>query len=94
MTEVVANSAQLSLTTKPGANGEAPLPKRSGPKGLLPSTWLERSVRVAYTDAYGGGAETSGVLLDVYPFGPILSLDGIKTAISWDVVRLVELVND
>lgn len=70
------------------------LPKRSAPKGLLPSTWTGRTLRVEYTDGFGAGVETSGTLLDVYPFGPVMNLDGAKTCLSWDVVRLVELVED
>jgi len=45
-------------------------------------------------DASGLSVETSGVLLDVFPFGPVLSLSGAKTALSWDALRVVELVED
>jgi hypothetical protein len=78
----------------PDANGRPALPKRSGPKGLLPSTWLQREIRVAYMDAFGSGVETSGTLLDFYPFGVIVNIRGAKTALSWDAVRVVELVED
>ena len=70
------------------------LPKRNGQRGLLPSTWLERTLRIQYVDASGLPVETSGVLLDVFPFGPVLSLSGAKTALSWDALRVVELVED
>jgi hypothetical protein len=76
------------------ANGKPALPKRSGPKGLLPSTWLQREIRVAYMDACGSGVETSGTLLDFYPFGVIVNIRGAKTALSWEAVRVVELVDD
>jgi hypothetical protein len=36
--------------TAPTADGQPSLPKRAGPKGLLPSTWLERTLKIAYTD--------------------------------------------
>ncbi len=84
----------LEAMTRPDVNGAPALPKRSAPKGLLPSTWLERTLKVAYVDADGMGAETSGTLLDLYPFGPVLSLSGEKTALSWDSLRSVTLIND
>jgi len=84
----------LEAMTRPDVNGAPSLPKRSAPKGLLPSTWLNRSLRVEYVDAYGGGQETRGALLELYPFGPVLSLSGEKTALSWDSLRAVTLIND
>ena len=77
--------------TAPDKNGRPALPKRGGPKGLLPSTWLSRELRVAYVDCYGSGQETSGVLLDFYPAGPVLKIRGARTLISWDRLVLVEL---
>jgi len=84
----------LEAMTRPDANGTPALPKRGAPKGLLPSTWLERTLKVAYVDADGAGVETRGTLLDLYPFGPVLSLSGEKTALSWDSLRSVTLIND
>ncbi len=40
----------LEAMTRPDVNGTPSLPKRNGPRGLLPSTWLERTLKVAYTD--------------------------------------------
>ena len=60
----------------------------------LPTTWLGRTLRLQYVDAFGSAQETSGTLLDLYPFGPILSLGGAKTAMSWDRLVLVELAED
>jgi hypothetical protein len=80
--------------TKPDSNGAAVLPKRTAPKGLLPSTWLERTLRISYVDCYGSGQESSGTLLDYCPTGPIFSLNGAKTLISWDRLALCELVED
>jgi len=48
LTEILPST----LTTKPSLDGEAPLPKRNAPKILLPSTWLQRTVKLQYTDAY------------------------------------------
>ena len=87
----------LDAMTRPDVNGTPSLPKRAAPKGLLPSTWLERTLKVAYVDVRGAGVETSGTLLDLYPFGPVLSLEGLegeKTALSWDSLRSVTLIND
>jgi hypothetical protein len=84
----------LEAMTRPDSNGTPSLPKRTGPKGLLPSTWLERTLKVAYTDCCGSGQETRGTLLDFYPAGPILNVAGAKTLISWDRLVLCELVED
>ena len=86
----------LDAMTRPDVNGQrsSALPKRAAPKGLLPSTWLNRTLRVAYTDCHGAGVETSGTLLDMYPAGPVLSLNGAKALISWDRLAVVELVED
>jgi len=84
----------LEVMTRPDVNGTPTLSKRAGAKGLLPSTWVERTLRVAYTDCYGSGQETTGTLLDLYPFGPVLSLSGERTALAWDSLRSVALIND
>jgi len=84
----------LEAMTRPTAAGTPALPKRNGPRGLLPSTWLERGLRVSYVDCYGAGQETSGTLLDLYPAGPVLNVAGAKTLISWDRLVLCELVED
>jgi hypothetical protein len=84
----------LDAMTRLDANGTPSLPRRIGPKGLLPSTWLERTLRVSYVDCYGGGQQARGTLLDLYPAGPILSMNGAKAIISWDRLTLVEFVED
>ena len=84
----------LEAMTKPDVNGTLALPKRAGPKGLLPSTWLERTLKVAYTDCYGSGQEISGTLLDYFPAGPVLHIEGVKTLIAWDRLVAVQLVED
>ena len=85
--------ADTAMTT-PGGFEDSPLPKRNGHRGMLPSTWLGRSVRLAYTDAHGLGVETSGILLDWCPVGPVLSLAGGKVLLSWDRLVMLELVSD
>jgi len=84
----------VEAMTKPDSNGTPTLPKRSGPKGMLPSTWLARTLRVSYMDCYGSGQETSGTLLDYFPAGPVMHIDGVKTLISWDRLVAVQLVED
>jgi hypothetical protein len=84
----------LDAMTKPESNGTPALPKRSGPKGMLPSTWLARTLKVSYMDCYGSGQETSGTLLDFFPAGLILHIAGVKTLISWDRLVAVQLVED
>ena len=69
----------IDAMTKPDSNGTPSLPKRAGPKGLLLSTWLERTLRLEYVDGFGTGVQASGVLLDFSPAGPVLHIDGVKT---------------
>ncbi len=60
----------------------------------LPSTWLNRGLSIQYRNAYDEGVETSGILAGLFPFGMIVNIKGAKTVISWDAVRVVELVED
>ena len=84
----------LEAMTAPTVDGTPSLPRRGGPNGLLPSTWIERSLKVSYVDAFGSGVQTSGTLLDLYLAGPVLGIGTTKTMISWDRLVLAELVND
>jgi hypothetical protein len=84
----------LDAMTRPDSNGTPSLPKRSAPKGLLPSTWLERTLKLEYVDGFGAGVEASGVLLDYFPAGPILNVEGAKKLISWERIVWCELVED
>jgi hypothetical protein len=84
----------LEAMTAPTVDGQPSLPRRAAPKGLLPSTWLERTLKLEYVDAFGSGVQTSGTLLDLYPAGPVLNIGGAKTLISWDRLALCELVED
>ncbi len=80
--------------TRPAGYDEKPLPKQTRPRGLLPSTWVGRSLRLAYIDADGAAAETSATLLDWYGTGPVFSLNGAKTLIAWERIVMLELVSD
>jgi hypothetical protein len=84
----------LEAMTAPAVEGTPSLPKQTSPKGLLPSTWMERTLKATYTDCYGSGQETSGTLLDPYPFEMIVNIKGAKTCLWWDNVVLVELVEE
>jgi hypothetical protein len=84
------STEQARYLQAPGRNA-APL---APTKGLLPSTWICRGVRLEYFDAYGSAQETSGTLLDCYPAGPILNLAGAKTCLAWERLVLLELVED
>ena len=84
----------LEAMTRPDSNGTPALPKRGGPKGLLPSTWLERTLKLEYVDSFGVGQATSGTLLDLYPAGPVLNIGGAKTVICWERLVAVHLVED
>ena len=79
--------------TAPDRNGSPTLPRRDGPKGLLPTTWLKRALRLEYV-VCGELRETTGTLLDVYPAGPVLNAGGARTLIAWETVAVVELVGD
>jgi hypothetical protein len=75
-------------TQKKSVGGVAPT------RGLLPSTWIGRGVKVEYLDGYSSPIETSGVLLDTFPVGPILNLSGARVCLPWERLLLVELVED
>ena len=84
----------LAAMTAPDRDGTPSLPKRQGPKGLLPTTWLSRTLKLEYVDSCGVGQATSGTLLDLYPVGPVLNIGGAKTLLAWDRLVLCELVED
>lgn len=74
-------------------DGTRLLPRRES-KGMLPSTWLERSVRLEYAGADGKRTETTAVLLDCFPVGPVLRIAGSRTVIPWERLVLLELEED
>jgi hypothetical protein len=89
----VETVAETEAMTVPANYGDAPLPKRSSPRGLLPSTWLGRSCGVGYVGVDGQGVETSGILLDYYGCGPVFNLAGGRVLVAWDRLVSVELAN-
>lgn len=91
MSESMIASTPGPVETTNGVLEGVPLAKRDRPRGMLPSTWLNRSLRIEYTDCYGAGQETSGVYLDHCAAGVILNIRGARTLISWDRIGLLEL---
>ena len=77
-----------------GVGASIPMERRSGPRTLLPATWVGRTVRASYMDADGHGVESEGTLLDLYPFGVVMNLEGERAAVAWDALRVVTLVDD
>jgi hypothetical protein len=49
----------LEAMTAPTGDRQTSLPKRAGPKGLLPNRVLERTLRVSYTDCHGSRQEVA-----------------------------------
>ena len=80
--------------TAPTSNGDKPLPRRAGTRGLLPSTWLARTLRIEYVGASGKAQETEATLLDYCPVGMLLSIAGAKTLLPFERLVLAELRED
>ena len=78
----------------PTTNGEAPVPRRVGTRSMLPSTWINRGLRIEYVGADGRAATTDGVLLDWCPVGMLVLVAGAKTLLCWERLVLVELRED
>jgi hypothetical protein len=79
------------VMTAPDRNGRPTLPRWNVSKGIIPTSWHNRAVRVAYVDGDGVGPERSATLLDSFPFGPVLNIAGAMTIVAWDAIRLIEL---
>jgi hypothetical protein len=81
--------------TAPDKNGTPPLPKRAGVRTMVPTTWLDRTIRLEYVGPGGEGRETTATLLDWTPAGMLLMVSGAKkTLLSWERLVLCELVED
>ena len=78
--------------TAPITNGDKPLPRRAGTRGMVPSTWIGHGLRLEYIGADGKAKETSATLLDWCPVGLLLSVGGAKTLLAWERLVLCELV--
>jgi hypothetical protein len=89
---VEASQGTVSALSSNGTPGATPAVKRHGSRGMLPSTWLGRQVKLSYTDADGDPVETSATLLDWCGCGPVFNVAGTRTLVSWDRIVTVELV--
>jgi hypothetical protein len=79
--------------TKPTIEGAQTFPKRHTARGMVPSTWISRSVRVEYEEGTKTQI-TSGQLLDFCASGIVLGLLASRTLIMWERLVLIELVED
>ena len=80
--------------TAPTTNGDAPLPKRAGVRTMVPTTWIDRTLRVEYVGASGAARETTATFLDWTPVGLLLNIAGSKTLLAWERLVLCELQED
>lgn len=91
MSEQIPAYNMSAPTIAPDGNG---LPRRNGSRGLLPSTWMGRPIKLIYVGVDGKGVETTGTLLDWCGTGPIFDLAGGKALVAWEWLVLLELVSD
>ena len=80
--------------TAPDKNVAPPLPKRASTRSMIPTTWIDRTLRVEYVGAGGDARETTATLLDWSPVGLLLNVAGGKTLLAWERLVLAELQED
>ena len=80
--------------TAPTTNGDKPLPKRAGARSMMPTTWIDRTIRLEYVSAAGDARETTATFLDWTPVGLLLNIAGAKTLLAWERLVLCELQED
>ncbi len=80
--------------TAPDKNGTPGLPKRAGTRSMIPTTWIDRTLRIEYEGAGGASRETTATLLDWSPVGLLLNVAGGKTLLAWERLVLAELQED
>jgi hypothetical protein len=78
----------------PTTNGDKPLPRKVGRRTMLPSTWIDRTIRLEYVGSAGDARETKATLLDWSPVGLLLNIAGGKTLLAWERLVLAELQED
>jgi hypothetical protein len=78
----------------PDKNGTPALPKRADTRGMVPTTWIVRTLRIEYEGAGGASRETTATLLDWSPVGLLLNIAGGKTLLAWERLVLAELQED
>ena len=65
-----------------------------GVRGMVPSAWMDRTVRLEYVGAAGDARETTATFLDWTPVGLLLNIAGAKTLLAWERLVLCELQED
>jgi hypothetical protein len=70
------------------------LPQRQSPRGMLPASWIGRTLKVEYIDARGNAQTTSGKYLDHCGAGLTLGSYGMRMVVAWERVVVYELVPD
>jgi hypothetical protein len=81
----------VEAMSRPDKNVRTTLPKRTGPRTMIPASWVGHGVRIEYQDGLAP-VEARGTLLDWCAMGPIFNLAGAKTVVGWDRLVLLELV--
>ncbi len=61
---------------------------------MFPGSWLDRAVMIEYASADGSGVSTNATVLDYCGLGLVCNIEGGRTIIAWDALRLVELRGD
>jgi hypothetical protein len=92
--DTLSERSTREMMTAPTTNGEAPLPKRNGPRTMIPLTWLGREALLEYTTPDGKGASTNATLLDWCGLGVVCAIAGARSIVAWDAIRVVELKGD
>lgn len=88
----------MTETHTPSTNGPAPLVTPDGSRLItrrpgretFPASWLRHRVTVTY----GDGQDLACTLLEYCSVGLIVAANGSKSLISWEALKLVELVED
>ena len=74
-------------------DGSRLVARRPG-RELFPASWLRRKAAVLYDDGTPKGADVTGTLLEWCGVGLIVGTPDGKTLVSWDSIRVVELVGE
>ncbi len=98
MTETTEETVYRDGTTPVVAVDGSRLVARSSSarRELFPASWLRRKAAVLYDDGTPKGADVTGTLLEWCGVGLIVATGeaGGKTLVSWDSIRVVELVGE
>lgn len=82
------------MVAVPVDNGTKTLPRRAGTRTMIPTTWIDRTLRVEYVGAGGEAREMTCTFLDWTPVGLLLNIAGAKTLLAWERLVMCELIED